>query len=64
MRCDGEDLGFATGLYEVVELLNQAGLNAAATAFEDTSIFDWRGGGPYAWSPLSPPDQAEQRRYG
>lgn len=51
VRCDGADLGTAADLYEVTELLNRAGLNAAATAFEETDIFDWRGGGPYAWGP-------------
>lgn len=60
VRCDGEDLGRASGLYEVVDLLNQVGLNAAATAFEDTDIFDWRGGGPYAWNPPDSPDAGSE----
>ncbi|MBU7600747.1 hypothetical protein JGS22_024765 [Streptomyces sp. P38-E01] len=55
VMCAGEDLGRAGSLYEVMDLLNGAGLNAAATAFEDTDIFDWRGGGPYAWVPAPPP---------
>ena len=55
VRCDGEDLGRAASLYEVMDLLNEAGLNAAATAFDNTDIFDWRGGGPYAWDPADQP---------
>lgn len=55
VRCDGEILGRAFSLYGVMELLNGAGLNAAATAFENTDIFDWRGGGPYAWNSAEPP---------
>jgi hypothetical protein len=51
VRCNGQILGRAFTLYDVTHLLNQAGLNTAATAFEDTSIFEWRGGSPYAWEP-------------
>ncbi|MET7640749.1 hypothetical protein [Streptomyces sp. NPDC005438] len=49
VRCAGEDLGRAGSLYEVMDLLNGVGLNAAATAFENTDVFEWRGGGPYVW---------------
>lgn len=61
VRCDGEDLGRAASLYDVMELLNGAGLNAAATAFENTEIFDWQGGGPYAWdaAPGTPPPASD-----
>ncbi|GAA2065906.1 hypothetical protein GCM10009801_11690 [Streptomyces albiaxialis] len=49
VRLDGTDLGRAFGLYEVMDLLERAGLGAAAGAFEDTDVFEWRGGGPYSW---------------
>ncbi|NLU70553.1 hypothetical protein [Streptomyces sp. HNM0574] len=51
VQCDGEDLGRAFNIYDVMDLLNRAGLSRAATAFDDTTIFDWRGGGPYHWEP-------------
>ncbi|MDF4252698.1 hypothetical protein [Streptomyces sp. WMMB303] len=46
---DGQELGRAFSLYDLVELLNGAGLDAAATEFEDPRVFEWRGGGPYSW---------------
>ena len=61
---EGAVLGVASSLYDVMELLNGVGLNAAATAFEDPNVFEWRGGGPYAWEPGTarahpePPDDA------
>jgi hypothetical protein len=55
VRCDGELLGRALSLYEVMELLNSAGLNAAATDFGNTEDFDWCGDGPYSWEPAAPP---------
>ncbi len=49
MLLDGQEIGRAFSLYDLVELLTGAGLDAAATEFEDTSVFEWRGGGPYSW---------------
>ena len=51
VRFDGEILGRAFNIYDVLELLGGAGLDPAATALDDTNIFDWRGGGPYKWEP-------------
>lgn len=48
---NGQLLGRTFTLYDITHLLNQAGLNTAATEFEDTSIFEWRGGSPYTWEP-------------
>lgn len=58
VRCDGQILGRAFNIYDVMDLLNKVGLHAAATAFDDTSIFEWRGGGPYTWEPAERPEGA------
>ncbi|WP_329163940.1 hypothetical protein OHB49_28925 [Streptomyces sp. NBC_01717] len=51
VRVDGEILGLAHGLRDVVEFLRRAGMDDID---EDdvilSSLIEWRGGGPDVWS--------------
>jgi hypothetical protein len=46
----GERAGIAYSLFDVLELLHQAGLPAQDTAVDDPALIEWRGGGPYDWN--------------
>jgi len=50
VRVDGEILGRATGLADVIEFLRRAGWIDEA----DWPPIEWRGGGPEAWTPEPP----------
>lgn len=58
VRLEGDVLGRAFNIYDIMDLLSDAGLDPAATALDDTTIFDWRGGGPYMWEPRNEDDSA------
>ncbi|MEE1735948.1 hypothetical protein PUR49_05390 [Streptomyces sp. BE147] len=50
VRVDGEILGLATGVRDVVEFLRRAGMDDLSE--EDvrvSGLIDWRGGGPDVW---------------
>lgn len=51
VRVDGEILGLAHGINDVVEFLRRAGMEEADAQMVETSMFiDWKGGGPEVWS--------------
>ncbi|MGX1881626.1 hypothetical protein [Streptomyces sp. NPDC055287] len=47
----GEDFGLASGLPDLVEFLNRAGLGMEDTEAVVSPLIDWRGGGPDYWGP-------------
>jgi hypothetical protein len=48
---DGEILGVAYSLQDVVEFLRRAGLeDLDSTGVEQSELIEWRGGGPEVWS--------------
>lgn len=49
VRVDGEILGLAHGLADVVEFLRRAGLELDEYDVVRSEIIEWRGGGPYVW---------------
>ncbi|MBR7675873.1 hypothetical protein [Streptomyces daliensis] len=51
VRADGQILGRAFSIYDLMGLLEGIGFGPAAEAFEDPTVFEWRGGGPYTWEP-------------
>lgn len=50
VRVDGEILGRAYGMADLVEFLRRAGW------VEEAPPIEWRGGGPDTWSPEPPTD--------
>ncbi|GGW99758.1 hypothetical protein [Streptomyces chryseus] len=53
VRADGQILGLAYGLGDLVEFLRRAGLEGLDE--EDVAaseLIEWRGGGPDVWGPL------------
>lgn len=51
VRIDGQILGLAYGLQDIVEFLRRAGLDDIdVTDVETSALIDWRGGGPDRWS--------------
>ncbi|MGW6056666.1 hypothetical protein [Streptomyces sp. NPDC055189] len=51
VRVDGQILGLAHNVADIVEFLRRAGMDEADTYMVETSMFiDWRGGGPEVWS--------------
>ncbi|MFD6432580.1 hypothetical protein [Streptomyces venezuelae] len=51
VRVDGEILGLAHGVNDIVEFLRRAGIEEADAHMVETSMFiDWKGGGPEVWS--------------
>ncbi len=49
MRVDGNILGVAYGLMDLLEFLRRAGLDVEGIDLEDTELITWRGGGPDVW---------------
>ena len=47
---DGEPVGTAYSLFEVLDLLHGAGLHAEDRAVDDPALIEWREGGPYDWN--------------
>lgn len=51
VRVDGQILGLAHNVSDIVEFLRRAGMNEADAYMVETSMFiDWRGGGPEVWT--------------
>ncbi|WTF00847.1 hypothetical protein OHB14_57895 [Streptomyces sp. NBC_01613] len=46
----GERVGTAYSLFDVLEFLHQVGLPAEDRAVDDPELIEWRGGGPYDWN--------------
>ncbi|GGZ42051.1 hypothetical protein [Streptomyces bluensis] len=46
----GEDVGTAYSLFDVLDLLRDAGLPSEDRAVDDPELIEWRGGGPYDWN--------------
>ncbi|MFE9097254.1 hypothetical protein [Streptomyces sp. NPDC007264] len=46
----GKRVGTAHSLFDLFELLHQAGLPSEDRAIDDPELIEWRGGGPYDWS--------------
>ncbi|WP_228974761.1 hypothetical protein [Streptomyces sp. DH12] len=53
VRADGEILGLAHSLADVVEFLRRAGLEVSEYEAARSPLIEWRGGGPYVW--VAPP---------
>ncbi|MFJ3223755.1 hypothetical protein ACIPJS_10320 [Streptomyces sp. NPDC086783] len=51
VTADDEELGVASHLDDVVEILREAGLDE--TEVEENDIIQWQGGGPDDWPGLS-----------
>ncbi|WP_445520990.1 hypothetical protein [Streptomyces sp. NEAU-174] len=49
VRVDGNILGVAYGLMDLLEFLRRAGLDVEGIDLEDTELITWRGGGPDVW---------------
>jgi hypothetical protein len=50
VRADGEILGLAYGLTDLVEFLRRAGLEGLDEYdVTQSPLIEWRGGGPYVW---------------
>lgn len=47
---DGERMGTAYSLFDVLDFMHGAGLPAVDRSVDDPELIEWRGGGPYAWS--------------
>ncbi|MCX3063626.1 hypothetical protein [Streptomyces beihaiensis] len=47
---NGERVGVAYSLFDVLEFLHEAGLPTKDTAVDDPELIDWQGGGPYRWN--------------
>jgi hypothetical protein len=47
----GDRTGTAYTLFDVLDFLRLAGLPAEDRAVDDPELIEWRGGGPYDWSP-------------
>ncbi|WP_189930402.1 hypothetical protein [Streptomyces sulfonofaciens] len=52
VRVDGEILGLAYGLEDVIEFLRRAGLETVdeVDLRQGTGLVEWRGGGPDVWA--------------
>ncbi|WP_326689143.1 MULTISPECIES: hypothetical protein [unclassified Streptomyces] len=50
VRADGQILGLAHNVNDVLELLRKAGLDPDGIDL-DGPLIDWRGGGSYVWGP-------------
>jgi hypothetical protein len=49
VRANGEILGLAYSVRDVVEFLRRAGLDIDEVDVEATGLIEWRGGGPDVW---------------
>lgn len=48
-RVDGDDLGFARGVADLVEILRRAGLDPDQVRLDDPVLIEWRGGKADVW---------------
>ncbi|KOT90392.1 hypothetical protein ADK86_26160 [Streptomyces sp. NRRL F-5755] len=51
VHADSVVLGVAYGIADFLEFLRRAGLDPDDVDLGDTSLIEWRGGGPGVWSP-------------
>ncbi|MEU7149751.1 hypothetical protein AB0B15_17205 [Streptomyces sp. NPDC045456] len=49
VSADGTTLGLAHDINDLEEFLRRAGVDIDAAWVEDTSLIEWRGGGPETW---------------
>ncbi|MDT0341250.1 hypothetical protein [Streptomyces litchfieldiae] len=49
VRANGEILGRARSLDELLEFLRRAGLDPDEVDLRDPELLEWRGGGPEVW---------------
>ncbi|MEW2418043.1 hypothetical protein AB0953_30665 [Streptomyces sp. NPDC046866] len=49
VRVDGQILGLAHSLTDIVDLLRRAGLELSEYEAARSALIEWRGGGPYVW---------------
>ncbi|AJC58559.1 hypothetical protein GZL_05986 [Streptomyces sp. 769] len=49
MTADGQPLGLARNVADLLEFLRRAGLDPEDVRLEDPSLIEWRGGGPEVW---------------
>ncbi|MEU6959391.1 hypothetical protein [Streptomyces chrestomyceticus] len=50
VTADGAILGLAYELRDVEEFLRRAGVDIDTAWVEDTTLIEWRGGGPESWA--------------
>ncbi|MEF3112394.1 hypothetical protein RB636_04155 [Streptomyces chrestomyceticus] len=50
VTADGAVLGLAYELRDVEEFLRRAGVDIDTAWVEDTTLIEWRGGGPESWA--------------
>lgn len=48
-RADGDELGFARGIADLVEILRSAGLDPDQVRLDDPVLIEWRGGRADVW---------------
>lgn len=48
-RADGDDLGFARGIADLVVILRRAGLDPDQVRLDDPVLIEWRGGRADVW---------------
>ena len=48
-RVDGDDLGFARGIADLVGILREAGLDPDQVRLDDPVLIEWRGGKADVW---------------
>ncbi|HWM39566.1 MAG TPA: hypothetical protein VNS49_20870 [Streptomyces sp.] len=49
-RADGDDLGLAHGIADLVEILRRAGLDPDQVRLDDPVLIEWRGGKADVWA--------------
>ncbi|NGO72839.1 hypothetical protein [Streptomyces boncukensis] len=49
----GRTLGTAHHVYDLLDLLQEVGLEPADVHLDDPGLIEWRGGGAYSWEPGS-----------
>ncbi|MGH3312909.1 MAG: hypothetical protein ACRDP3_20395 [Streptomyces sp.] len=50
VTADGEDLGLALGIADLVEFLRRAGLDPDQVRLDDPVLIEWRGGKADVWT--------------
>jgi hypothetical protein len=47
---NGERMGVAYSLFDIMEFLHSVGLPSEDTSVDDPGLIEWHGGGPYDWN--------------